>query len=228
MAASAYDVYIGDYLLPVTPDKIQIKYNNQNSTVSLIDDGEINILKKPGLTEVEFECQIPQVQQPYANYKSSFKSADYFLDYFEKCKKKKKKVQFIVTRKLPGGKSLMDTNIKMTIEDYKITEEAKTGFDFTVKLNLKQWKSYSTKTINIVLAQEPVATVEETRDTDTSPEPAIAQTYTVVKGDCLWNIAKKYYGNGSLYTVIYNANVGVIGGDPNLIYPGQVLTIPAV
>ena len=39
----------------------------------------------------------------------------------------------------------------------------------------------------------------------------------------MWNIAKKFYGNGSKYTVIYNANKGVIGGNPNLIYPGQVI-----
>jgi nucleoid-associated protein YgaU len=51
-------------------------------------------------------------------------------------------------------------------------------------------------------------------------------TYTVVKGDNLWNIAKKYYGNGSKYTLIYNANKGIIKS-PSLIYPGQVLTIPA-
>lgn len=50
--------------------------------------------------------------------------------------------------------------------------------------------------------------------------------YIVKKGDCLWNIAKKFYGNGAQYTKIYNANRGVIGGNPNLIYPGQVLTIP--
>ena len=61
----------------------------------------------------------------------------------------------------------------------------------------------------------------------TSPAPAASQTYTVVRGDCLWNIAKRFYGNGAKYTVIYDANRGVIGGNPNLIYPGQVLTIPA-
>ena len=53
-----------------------------------------------------------------------------------------------------------------------------------------------------------------------------AGKYTVKKGDCLWNIAKKFYGKGAKYTVIYNANKKVIGGNPNLIYPGQVLTIP--
>ena len=51
-------------------------------------------------------------------------------------------------------------------------------------------------------------------------------TYTVKKGDNLWNIAKKFYGSGAQYTKIYEANRGVIGGNPNLIYPGQVFTIP--
>ena len=51
-------------------------------------------------------------------------------------------------------------------------------------------------------------------------------TYTVVKGDCLWAIAKRFYGSGAKYTLIYNANKGIIK-NPSLIYPGQVLTIPA-
>lgn len=50
-------------------------------------------------------------------------------------------------------------------------------------------------------------------------------TYIVVKGDCLWNISKKYYGVGAQYTRIYNANTDIIK-NPSLIYPGQVLKIP--
>ena len=50
--------------------------------------------------------------------------------------------------------------------------------------------------------------------------------YHVVKGgDTLWAIAKKYYGNGSQYTNIANANKDKIK-NPNLIYPGQKLVIP--
>ena len=48
--------------------------------------------------------------------------------------------------------------------------------------------------------------------------------YTVVKGDCLWNIAKEFYGNGAAYTKIVEAN-GI--KDANLIYAGQKLIIPA-
>lgn len=52
-----------------------------------------------------------------------------------------------------------------------------------------------------------------------------SESYTVVKGDCLWNISKKFYGSGAQYTRIYNENKDKIK-NPNLIYPGQVLTIP--
>lgn len=228
MAKNGYDVYLKNCLLPVTPEKIQIKINNSNKTVILINEGEINILKKAKLTDIEFEAEIPQVQQPYAVYKSGFKGAGYFFEIFEELKTSKKPFQFIVCRRTPAGKKLLNTNIKVSLEDYKITEDAGNGFDFKVKFSLKQWRDYGTKTVNIqIAASKPKASAEPQRETNNSPAPAASQTYTVVKGDCLWNIAKRFYGNGSKYTVIYDANRGVIGGNPNLIYPGQVLTIPA-
>ena len=117
---------------------------------------------------------------------------------------------------------LFDTNFRVSLEDYKISEDAKDGFDLTVKISLKQWRDYGTKTVN--LSEDGTeATVEEQRETDNAPT---AQTYEVKKGDCLWIIAKKFYGNGSKYPAIYDANKDVIGGNPNLIYPGQVLVIP--
>lgn len=228
MARRGYDFYLDKCLLPVTPSKLTIKINNANKTVTLINEGEINILKKAKLTDIEFECEIPQVKQPYAVYPSGFKAATYFLDYFEELKTSKKPFQFIVCRQTPNGKKFFNTNMKVTLEDWKITEEAKQGYDLKVKISLKQWRDYGTKTVNITIAaSKPKASIEPKRAATTSPAPSSSQTYTVVKGDCLWNIAKKFYGNGSKYTVIYNANKGVIGGNPNLIYPGQVLTIPA-
>jgi nucleoid-associated protein YgaU len=49
---------------------------------------------------------------------------------------------------------------------------------------------------------------------------------TVIVGNSLWRIARRAYGEGLLYTVIYEANREQIK-DPNLIYPGQIFAVPS-
>jgi nucleoid-associated protein YgaU len=51
------------------------------------------------------------------------------------------------------------------------------------------------------------------------------QWHEVKKGDTLWKIAQQYYGDGSLYTNIFEANRDILK-DPNLIKIGQKLRIP--
>jgi nucleoid-associated protein YgaU len=55
------------------------------------------------------------------------------------------------------------------------------------------------------------------------PPPPAARTYTVVSGDTLWAISERFYGDGSKYQRIADAS-GI--SNPDLIHPGQVLTIP--
>lgn len=77
--------------------------------------------------------------------------------------------------------------------------------------------------------------------TTTSEVASTGSSYTVVSGDCLWNIAKRFLGAGNRYMEIYNANIDVIEstakahGKTNSyngstkgwwIWPGEVLTIP--
>jgi prophage tail gpP-like protein len=51
--------------------------------------------------------------------------------------------------------------------------------------------------------------------------------YTVVKGDTLFGIAKQAYGDGARWREIWRANQStLISGDPNLIFPGEVVNIP--
>jgi len=61
--------------------------------------------------------------------------------------------------------------------------------------------------------------------TVTNPEPP-ATFHTVVRGDTLSAIAKACYGNANAYIKIFEANKPMLS-DPNKIYPGQVLRIPA-
>jgi len=53
------------------------------------------------------------------------------------------------------------------------------------------------------------------------------ETYTVALGDTLSSIAQKFYGDASRWQEIYQANVDVIGNDPNLIITGMILQIPS-
>ena len=223
----AYYFYLGKTLLPVAPQKLQLKIKGANKTYTLINEGEINVLKTPGLTDIEFDALLPNVKYPIATCKSGFTRAKTFLEVLKNYKQDKETFQFIVTRTLPNGKMLFDTNMKVSLESYTIKEDAKNyGMDVMVTIKLKQYRDYKTKICNIQFASsKPKVVVQLTRPVENPPKPA-NQTYTVVKGDCLWNIAKKFYGNGSKYTVIYNANKDKIK-NPNLIYPGQVLTIPA-
>ena len=54
-----------------------------------------------------------------------------------------------------------------------------------------------------------------------------AKIYEVVSGDSLSKIAKREYGNASEWNRIYDANRDLLN-DPNKIYPGQKLKIPAL
>lgn len=226
-----YYFYFNKLLLPIPPQKLQTKISNKNKTINLINDGEINLQKVPGLTEFSFDILLPNVKYPFATYKNGFKNAKYFLNNFEKLKVNQKTFQFIVSRALPNGKVLYDTNIKVTLEDYSITEDAKDGFDSTVNIKLKKYKDYSTKKIKIKKKNKKVVAVKKktrpapTKKSNNSNNKSNIKTYTVKKGDCLWNIAKRFYGSGSQYKKIYNANKDKIK-NPNLIYPKQVLIIP--
>lgn len=55
------------------------------------------------------------------------------------------------------------------------------------------------------------------------PPPPAPRTYTVVSGDTLWAISERFFGDGSKYQRIADAS-GI--SNPDLIHPGQVLTIP--
>lgn len=63
------------------------------------------------------------------------------------------------------------------------------------------------------------------------PRPGVVvipqvNTHAVVRGDHLWRISRRVYGDGLRYSVIYDANTPQIR-NPNLIYPGQVFVLPA-
>ncbi len=81
------------------------------------------------------------------------------------------------------------------------------------------------KVVLVVGNTEGIASVDD-RMTVTIAAPE-AQFHTVVSGDSLSKIAKKFYGNAMKYPVIFEANKPMLS-HPDKIYPGQVLRIPSL
>ena len=55
----------------------------------------------------------------------------------------------------------------------------------------------------------------------------VAGKVIIRRGDTLWSISRRVYGEGVRYSVIFRANASQIR-DPNRIYPGQVFDLPAM
>ncbi|GAL87825.1 peptidoglycan-binding protein LysM [Jejuia pallidilutea] len=81
------------------------------------------------------------------------------------------------------------------------------------------------KVILVVGNSNGIAVVDDQMTVE-NVEPE-AQFHTVVSGDTLGKIAKTYYGNAMKYPMIFEANKPMLT-DPDKIYPGQVLRIPAL
>ena len=228
----AYVFYLGDVQLPIAPSKLQLKINSNNKTASLINDGEINIIKSPGLTDISFEVLLPNVKYPFAAYPNGFKRAEYYLLYLKSLKKSLKPFEFVVTRTKPNGETLFGNSMLVTLEDYTIIEDAeKYGFDVGVSISLKEYKDYYTQVLAVkdkatnansagtgVTSPKKVATVEKNR----SSNKTIASTHTVKSGETLWGICQKELGDGSKYKEVAALNNI---SNPNLIRVGQVIKL---
>lgn len=185
----AYYFYLDKMMLPVTPSKLTTKVENQNKTINLINEGEVNLLKKAGLTEIEFEALIPAFKYPFATYTGGFKATDVFLEYFEQLKASQKPFQFIVTRGLINDTLKMPTNMKVALEDYKIKEDAKQGFDIVVTIKLKQYRNYGTKTIKVNIDKKSI--IEKIRDFN--PAKIVIGSNVIING----RLHRDSYGGGA-------------------------------
>lgn len=93
----------------------------------------------------------------------------------------------------------------------------------TIKGEAKSASAYEKA---VLMAGNALGIEEVKADELVSPAQTVEVTYyEVAKGDSLWKIAEKFYGNGSKYTGIFEENREVIK-DPDLIFPGQKIRIP--
>ncbi|MEA5082697.1 MAG: LysM peptidoglycan-binding domain-containing protein [Lachnospiraceae bacterium] len=213
-----YKFYMDSLLLPIAPSKVTLKVNNTNKTMELINGGEINFLRTPGLSQLSLQFIIPQVKYPFAQYADGFQTADIFLNKLKELKANKKTFKFNIFRSMPQGKMLFNDALVVSIEDYTLIEDALEGFDIIADVTLKIYPKENAIAYQTIkkAAGETAIKVETARASDREA-PA---EYTVKKGDCLWTICKMQLGDGSKFGEIAKLN-GIT--NPNQIYPGQVI-----
>jgi LysM repeat protein len=120
------------------------------------------------------------------------------------------------------------------MESYTIKEDVKQGFDLLVSFKLKQYKPYGTKIVKVIETpvsttspkKEVTTTTKTSRPANSSPSPNKDTTYTAKSGDTLWSIAKKFYGNGEYYKVLFEENSNILINE-NALTSGQKLKLPS-
>lgn len=200
--------------LPVLPESFKTKNGSSNDSVDITGLGEIVIMQSRPALQFSFSSFFPAAKFPGLQVSSITKPLE-LIEKINKWKASKKPVHFIATA--------CGVDLFAAIQSFDYSEEGGDPGTYQYSITLKEYREIAVRQVKVDIPKATATVKKEEPRVDNTVKP---KTYTVKSGDCLWNIAKKYYGSGSDYTKIYNANKGTIGGNPNLIYPGQVLTIP--
>lgn len=199
---NGYSFYIDGVLFPITPQRLNIKFKNRNRVVTLVNEGEFNILKESGLQEISFDACIPAVKYPFAQYIGGvFLPIIYYIELIKRLKNSKKPFNLVIVREGTIGILGYSHCLKVSLEDWQVKEDAGDGRDLTVSLTFKEYKERNNFIVSVV--GRKLVTATKIRDRSSK---VIAKSYKVKAGDTLYNIAKKELGDGSKYTYLKSLN----------------------
>lgn len=200
--------------LPVPPEKFEIQTGNLNTVVTVEELGEIQLMGKSKLSLLTIETFWPAKQYTFCQY-NNFMLPYEAMALIKKWKESGSLIQVIIT-----GTSI---NMTMSIDDFNYGEKDGTR-DVYFSIAFKEYKYIALQTQIVSTSSTSSAANRYSSAASRPSNRQTANTYTVVRGDNLSKIAQRVYGSSSKWRDLFAKNSGIIK-NPNLIYPGQVLTL---
>lgn len=220
------------YVVPVLPEKIKVSVKGQTTSIDIEKFGEVLCKGKRDAMVISFSSFFPS--QWGAGYcactQREFRSPKEWHYWLYDLMNASKPCHFV----LEG--SPFSINLYADITSYVGNEEGGDVGTISYTVELKEHRTPTVKKHTVKTTAKKTTT--KTITSGKRVNNAITQrTYTIKKGDCLWNIAKKYYGNGAKYTTILNKNRSTLDAaakrygysnckNGNLIFPGTTIIIP--
>jgi len=215
-----------DFTFPALPEKIKTKFGTRYQNYEIIGKGTVKIPKGLEADTISWDGTFYGKSKRREVMIREWTAPSQCINTLRRWMKNGTVLRLLVT-----GTTI---NYDVTISEFEPDEVGAYGnIEYSISFVInKELKIYTTSELKIA------AFVKKTVPRPT-PAPSSSRTYTVVSGDNLWAIARKFYGgNGSDWQKIYNANKSVIESTANRyrggrgsdnghwIYPGTVFTIP--
>ena len=208
--------------LPIIPENYEITNEQQMETVKLASVGDINIPTFMQPMEISIEGVFSTRKTPYLRKNLTPQLLARTIDYVHVLRAWQKAKDIVRVVIVPIDDIQARINTRCYIKSLTINGEYEMLGDIGYTLNFVECPPEEAKPKE---KSKTVATRPAPKAKATPSAKQKQRTYTVKQGDCLWNIARKYYGNGAQYTKILNANKGKIK-NKDLIFPNQVFIIP--
>ena len=196
------EIYLGTdndkIRFPVVPSSIGVNRSNNIDTESVIKLGEVPIFNGTSLKTIEFTSFFPNQEYSFCDYTGFMKPYE-FSEKIQKWMYEGKPLRVIVTDS--------PTNMQCLIQQFDTVEQDGTR-DLYFTLNLLEYRPIEVPSLSGSNASSNSNNTQNTsRPSETNTNSNNQQkTHKVVRGDTLYDIAKKYYGKGSLYPKIKEAN----------------------
>ena len=200
---------------PVTPSEVICETSASINTESVNDLGEVSLFSGVGLKSIPIDSFFPNKDYSFCTYSNIEKPYE-LVRKLETWQNNGTKLRYIVTDTY--------TNIPVMINSFTYQEQDGTG-DVYFNLSLVEYKEIK---LNKTTTENSNNNTTN-RPTENAPKPnGENKTHKVVKGDSLWSIAQKYYGDGSKYPKIKEANKSKYPSlsKNNIIYTNMELVIP--